>query len=78
MIILENEADDGIEVVFITDAGKEVYRTPPMMAHDAEELAEVLAAAVESLRAWAQERRKISTPSGEPSPAHHKEQHDHD
>ena len=53
MIILENETDDGIEVVFITDAGKEVYRTPPLMVYETEELAEVLAAAAESLKEWA-------------------------
>jgi len=53
MIVLTHETDEGIEVVFITDAGKEVYRTPPMLPHEAEEMAENLTAEAETLREWA-------------------------
>jgi len=58
MYVLTHETDEGIVVVFITDAGKKVYRTPPMLPHEAEEMAENLIAEAETLREWAQQRRE--------------------
>ena len=58
MIILENETDDGLEVVVATPLGKEVYRTPPLAVYEVEELAENFMREAEILLEWAQERRE--------------------
>ena len=58
MIILENETDEGIEVLFFTDAGKVIYETPPLSEHEAEELADCLEAEADLLRSWAQRKRR--------------------